>query len=103
MKEAARGRMLGTDGARVKDANGSNETGGGGSSSKLHLSLGGVQRGLGRCRRLSPLLYFDDARQRVARALVELLLAVSMVTGSPGACLVQRGGVEQCLWTFPRL
>lgn len=28
MKEAARGRMLGTDGARVKDANGSNETGG---------------------------------------------------------------------------
>lgn len=65
---------------------------GGGSSSKLHLSLGGVQRGLGRCRRLSPLLYFDDARQRVARALVELLLAVSMVTGSPGACLVQRGG-----------
>lgn len=64
----------------------------GGQLLKATPQSGGVQRGLGRCRRLSPLLYFDDARQRVARALVELLLAVSMVTGSPGACLVQRGG-----------
>lgn len=41
-----------------------------------------------------PLLYFDNAAG-VARALVELLLAVSMVTGSHGAGLVQPVSVSR--------
>lgn len=77
------------EGARVKDTNKTNDREGGGLECR---------------RRFFPLLfrYFDDARQRVARALAELLLAVSMVTVSRGACPVQGGGramlLELCLW-----
>lgn len=50
------------------------------------------------------LLRFDNAGHQVARALAELLAAVSMVTGSRGARLVEGGGrvgalaLQCCLW-----